>query len=301
MKVLIVEDNKSDRELLKFMLEERFQHNTKFREASSLSTALDLLAQGDINCVLLDLHLPDSHGRETFTKIQVQYPEVPIVVMTHTQDRTLAVELVRLGAADYVTKDYTDEEGIFQRILLAIEKHKHSVRMPAEDAASIHKIESARAKLMEAHRSGSDEDVRVRAVETTAATADLARRMFTEIQKLSTASDSQGAKLSHVIEVSNRLQLEFLEGSLNQPSVKSRLGHLESSVRHLQEDLRGTERNVEHIRTERSRADQATLRVAAPPASRPTETSKPQVKPGAMFIWTAIGMVLLLIVGACFL
>jgi DNA-binding response OmpR family regulator len=249
MKVLIVEDNKSERELLKYMLESRFQHTTKFREAADLHAAMSYLSQGDINCVLLDLQLPDSYGKETFAKIQARHPEVPVIVMTNTKDRDLAIELVRMGAADYVVKDFTDEESIFQRILLAIEKHKHSVRVPAEAAADVRRVEQARARLMSAHQSGEHQAIQANTVETTAATADLSRRMFTELQRITTQITSQGRDLKHVTEVTDKLQTEILEGSLDRPSMKSRMDLIERNVAELQTETRIEEKEQTQILT----------------------------------------------------
>jgi len=242
VKVLIVEDNRSERELLLYMLEARFQHTTKFKEASNLAEAVAHLTREATDCVLLDLQLPDSFGKETYTKIQTQFPGIPVIIMTNTKDRTLAIELVRLGAADYVVKDYTDEESIFQRILIAIEKHKHSVRVPPEAAADVRKVESARARLMTARKSGEFEAVTLGTIETTAATADLTRRMFAEMQRLSQEASLQGRDLKHVTEVADKLQREILEGSLNKPSIKSRIALVEKDVRTLNLDNRAESR-----------------------------------------------------------
>lgn len=260
MKVLIVEDNRSERELLRYMLESRFQHSTDFREASDLQSALTQLQRGRIDCVLLDLQLPDSYGKETFTKIQAQHPEVPVIIMTGTKDRNLAIELVRLGAADYVEKSYTDEEAIFQRILLAIEKHKNSVRVPTEAAASVRKVERAQARLLTAHQSGEHQAIQVGTVETTAATADLSRRMFTEIQRMSTAMATQSQILKHVTEITDKLQREILEGSLDRPSMKSRMDLLERNVDSLKSDTRGEAAEQNQLLTKVTVLDNQMLR-----------------------------------------
>lgn len=240
MKVLIVEDNQSDRELLKIMLKSNYQHIIKFREVSSLKNAFSYLDRGDIDCVLLDLHLPDSHGKETFSKLHDYHTEIPIVVMTHNQDRDLAIELVRLGAADYVTKDYTDEEGIFQRILLAIERHKYTIRINPDDAACTHDVERARSDLMAAYKEGEPTAIQTGVVRTTAATAELTRRMFTEIQKLNTSLVVQSKDLSHITEITDQLQQEMLQGSRDVPSMKSKVERLEINVQKLEREVRVT-------------------------------------------------------------
>src|ERR1700744_4061072 len=160
MRILIVEDSATDRELLKYLLADKFMSEAKFREASNLATAVKYLDGGNIDCVLLDLQLPDSAGKETFEKLVSRYPDVPIIVMTHNKDRELAVSMIQLGAADYILKSYTDEEELFRRIVFAVEKHRRTVRMPAENAASIHKLERAQANLVTARKSGEHVAIR---------------------------------------------------------------------------------------------------------------------------------------------
>ena len=166
MKILIVEDNPSDRELLKFALEERFQKEAKFREATTLELAKTYLMRGDIDCVILDLQLPDSAGRGTFKALSSQFPQVPIIVMTHDKNRDLALETIRDGAADYVVKNYTDPEELFRRVLFAVEKHRRSFTVPPEAAADVHRLEKARARMLTAQRSGEHTAVQASAVET---------------------------------------------------------------------------------------------------------------------------------------
>jgi CheY-like chemotaxis protein len=98
MKILIVEDSTSDRELLLELLQQYFMTEAKFREANSLSTAFDYLKRGDFDCVLLDLNLPDSTGWNTFHSLHDTFPSTPIVVVTHNKNPQLAVQLIREGA-----------------------------------------------------------------------------------------------------------------------------------------------------------------------------------------------------------
>ena len=243
------------------MLESRFQHATKFREASDLKTAVGFLKRGDIDCILLDLILPDSVGKETFTKLSSQYPSVPIIVMTNTKDRDLAIELVRLGAADYMIKNYTDEESVFQRILVAIEKHKYTVRVPEEAAASVKRVEQAQARLLTAQQSGEHVAVQQGMVETTATTADLTRKMFTEVQKIQGTLVAYGKDLTHTSEIAEKLQREFLEGSLTRPSLKSRVEKLEGSVSMVLADTKGEAIEQTQLLTQVKLLEQSTKRL----------------------------------------
>src|SRR5512142_2281922 len=122
LRILIVDDSAADRALLKYLIEDHLSYEAKFREATTLETAFRYLDSGNIDCVLLDLQLPDSAGKETFTKIIERYPDVPIVILTHNRDRDLAIDMIRSGASDYILKTYTEgSDEVCRRILYAIE------------------------------------------------------------------------------------------------------------------------------------------------------------------------------------
>lgn len=224
MQLLIVEDNQTDRELLRYLLEARFPpETTQFLEASRLSEALDMLSWEGIDAVILDLNLPDSAGKATFLKIQEQCPDVAIIVMTHNKDRNLAVDLIKDGAADYVLKNYTDEEELFRRVMFAIEKHQRTVRVQPENAAYIHELEKAKAGLKTAKLSGSPSAIRDMTVATTSAMADLTHQTFAEIQKLS-------AQQKYMLDTVENLDKELLKGHSGRPSMRSQVDLLDHRV-----------------------------------------------------------------------
>lgn len=128
MRILIVEDNPADRELLVFALQEHFKSEAKFREVSSLEDAHEYLKRGPVDCIVLDLGLPDSSGLETFTRIYMAYPHVPIVIVSNTVNMTLAKDMIRTGAEDFILKDYTSTTMLFRRIVFAIERVKRNQR-----------------------------------------------------------------------------------------------------------------------------------------------------------------------------
>jgi len=227
MKILLVEDSPTDRQLMRYLLESRFDKEAKFREAASLAAAVAELDNGGIDCVILDLRLPDSVGKETFMKLVGRFPDVPIIVMTNNKDRELALEMIQLGAADYVLKNYTDEEDIFRRIVFAIEKHKRTVRVPPEGAGAIHKLERAQANMLTAHESGEHRAISNTTVETTTAIAELSRRMFAELQTLSTAQAQFKVSQDYIVKTVENLDKELLKGYSNRPSMRSQVDLLE--------------------------------------------------------------------------
>lgn len=239
MRILIVEDSPTDTELLKYLLEDKFQNQAKFREANSLETAFKYLNGGNIDCVLLDLQLPDSAGKETFLKINERFPDVPTIVMTHNKDRDLAIEMIRAGAADYILKDFSNEEDIFRRILFAIEKHQRTVRAPAEKVASFRRVERAQADMVTAHQSGQHAAIRETTVETTSAIADLSRNLFTGMQEMSERMALFTVNLKKVEKMAEVLSTEVIKGESDKPSMKARMDVAEHRLNEMTQSLKG--------------------------------------------------------------
>lgn len=100
--ILIVEDDKPTLRLVRKVLE-RAGFAT-----SSVATGREAVRKacnGTGMVLLLDYRLPDMTGRDVVEKIREQGAEIPFVVMTGQGDERVAVEMMKLGARDYVIKD----------------------------------------------------------------------------------------------------------------------------------------------------------------------------------------------------
>lgn len=73
-------------------------------EASSLSEAKEIIHSERFDAILLDLYLPDGNGIDLITEIRENYPDTAIVVITAYGDIPLAVEAMRRGADNFLTK-----------------------------------------------------------------------------------------------------------------------------------------------------------------------------------------------------
>ncbi|HEY9612388.1 sensor histidine kinase [Allocoleopsis sp.] len=74
--------------------------------------------------VLLDLSLPDSVGLDTLKKFQHLAPDLPVVVLTGVDNRSLALEAMAVGAQDYLVKGQISGELLERAIRYAIERKK---------------------------------------------------------------------------------------------------------------------------------------------------------------------------------
>ena len=106
-KILIVDDEVNIGLLLsKFLTRNSFIVET----ATSGSSAMDILSKQRFDLVLCDYRLEDTDGKDILIKIKEFYPKTGVIIITGYSDIKLAVELIKLGAYDYITKPlYPDE------------------------------------------------------------------------------------------------------------------------------------------------------------------------------------------------
>src|SRR3990172_4485169 len=104
MRILIVEDEEAKRLSLKEDLEEGGD------EAIAVATAeeaLQLLKQEDFDVAVTDLKLPDHDGLWLLKEIRQNRQEVTVVMMTAYATVETAVQAMKLGAYDYLTKPFS--------------------------------------------------------------------------------------------------------------------------------------------------------------------------------------------------
>jgi response regulator RpfG family c-di-GMP phosphodiesterase len=92
-------------------------------EAGSGTAALELLAREPVALVLSDVCMPEMDGTELLKQIRANYPDIAVVMITAIAEVELAVELLGLGAMDYLTKPFVLEE-VRARVAQALEKRR---------------------------------------------------------------------------------------------------------------------------------------------------------------------------------
>ncbi|HDH50585.1 MAG TPA: response regulator [Nitrospirae bacterium] len=146
IKVLLVEDNSGDARLIGEMLDSPGSHIFSLKRVNSLSKGLRSLFPDDIDIVLLDLSLPDSHGLETFNRLYSRAPGVPIVILSGQDDESMAIRAVHEGAQDYLVKGRIDSGLLIRAIHYAIER-KNAER---ELHGAYQKLKTAQEQLIQA-------------------------------------------------------------------------------------------------------------------------------------------------------
>ncbi len=123
-RVLLIEDNLGDAQFLRIILSEGAGAQFYLEHAEELASGLARLQRGGVDLVLLDLTLPDSHGPETFTVVHQAAPEIPIIVLSGTDDQDLAIRTVQEGAQDYLVKGQFDNRLLSRSMHYAIERKR---------------------------------------------------------------------------------------------------------------------------------------------------------------------------------
>ena len=122
IKILLVEDNPADADLLAELLEVSVGVEWELVSVEFLHSAIAHLSKHPFDIVLLDLSLPDSHGLETLTRLRKVAPDTAMVVMTGMDDEVLGLKSVRLGAQDYIVKGQITTQLLVRTIRYAIER-----------------------------------------------------------------------------------------------------------------------------------------------------------------------------------
>jgi len=117
--ILIVDDEPGARESLEVILEDDYQ----VLSAASGQEALETLQKKPIDLVLLDVNMPNMDGLTALREIKQQDEEIDVVMVSALNQARKAVDAIKLGAYDYITKPYEPED-ILSTVNRVISKQK---------------------------------------------------------------------------------------------------------------------------------------------------------------------------------
>ena len=130
--ILIVDDESDMLQLLKRSLEPDL--DCRIETAESAQQALARLSRDQFDLVLADIKMPGVDGLELLDLIKKQYPDLTVVMMTGYGTVDMAVEAMRSGAHDFVTKPF-DHDALIVRLEKALERSRlirENVRLQME-------------------------------------------------------------------------------------------------------------------------------------------------------------------------
>ncbi|WP_041733778.1 PP2C family protein-serine/threonine phosphatase [Conexibacter woesei] len=122
VQLLLVEDDLGDAVLVQELLADAAPQ-MEVLHVGTLREAEELLP-GGLDCVLLDLGLPDAIGLEPVARLRAAAPDAAVVVLTGHDDEHRGIEAVSTGAQDYLAKGGVDGSMLARAIRYAIERRR---------------------------------------------------------------------------------------------------------------------------------------------------------------------------------
>jgi C4-dicarboxylate-specific signal transduction histidine kinase len=200
--ILIVEDDPALLSLMEKRLTSRGHHTVGVTDGAS---ALAWLKHDSPSLMLLDYSLPDMHGEQLIEQLHAQGRHVPFVVATGHGSESVAVEIMKRGAYDYLIKSISFLDMLPMVVERALERARQAQRL----------IE-AKEQLREAH-----EELELRVHRRTAELAEANRRLLVEMEERRRAEDQlrqHQDELAHVARLSTVGEMVVeLAHELNQP------------------------------------------------------------------------------------
>ncbi len=136
--ILIVDDEKKMRHLLSIMLERK---GYAVSQAGDGQEAWDMISQKAFDMVISDIKMPRMDGLQLMGKIKEQQMPCPVVFITAFATVDSAVDAMRSGAADYITKPFEEA-----RILLTVERTLKLSRVLSENRELKQRLNHAEKK-----------------------------------------------------------------------------------------------------------------------------------------------------------
>ena len=145
--ILIIDDDKVDREAVKRYLKSPKHHAINFFEAETGNEALEILQSRTFDCILLDYLLPDMDGISLLKQIYNPETDVaisPMVMLTGQGNEAVMLDALRRGAQDYLIKDHISSDTLNIAITKAREifELKQSQKQARDKLHQYHKLEA---------------------------------------------------------------------------------------------------------------------------------------------------------------
>ncbi len=126
--ILLIEDDPDFARLASNVLASSTDPKIEFDHSETLQIGLDLLGKNQYDLILLDLNLPDSSNINTVAKA-CDNTEIPIIILTATDDESTAIQAMQMGAQDFILKSSLDRALLLRSIQYAIERKKFEVNL----------------------------------------------------------------------------------------------------------------------------------------------------------------------------
>jgi two-component system, LuxR family, response regulator FixJ len=128
--VHVIDDDEALRHSLKFLLE---SVGIEVVTHESASAFLDIMSKVEPACIITDVRMPGLSGIDLLQRMKGLKLDVPVIVITGHADVPLAVEAMKVGAADFFEKPF-DDEALLASVRSALSRHERDHQRHAERA-----------------------------------------------------------------------------------------------------------------------------------------------------------------------
>lgn len=147
LKILLVDDDEVDRLLFKRSLE-KTRLNTRLIFREDFASGLQVIQEEEFDCIFLDYLLPGGNGLKLIREIRNLNIATPVVIVTSQGDEQIAVDMMKAGATDYISKNLLTPDGISQ-----ILRNTFRTTQLQEDKREVERsLRLSESKLAEAQR-----------------------------------------------------------------------------------------------------------------------------------------------------
>jgi len=124
----VIDDDSAARDSLEFLLRSaRFE----VRTYDSAKTFLDAVRTIGGGCIITDVRMPEISGVDLLRRLKELQVAVPVIVVTGHGDVQLAVEAMKIGAADFLEKPF-DDDVLLASVRTALARHEQAVHHDAQ-------------------------------------------------------------------------------------------------------------------------------------------------------------------------
>jgi len=129
LRILLVEDDSDQAAFTETMLQTASAAAVRLDHTTSVRGAIDRLSGHSYDVALLDLGLPDAQELEALNSLVGAAPDLPLVILTGTENEVLALQAVKSGAQDYLVKGQATPEDVVRAIRYAIERKQSELHI----------------------------------------------------------------------------------------------------------------------------------------------------------------------------
>ncbi len=127
LSVLLVEDDEATAELVQEFLKDNA--GLTVEHVSRLHDALTLVHERRFDVILTDLRLPDARGLDSVIRLRGSAPDSAVIVCSGMEDEALALQMIQVGAHDYLSKNALTRATLHRALRFAIQRKRAELRL----------------------------------------------------------------------------------------------------------------------------------------------------------------------------